>query len=140
VEDEEERPDGPCWANAAFDAIKDYFAKDRFADAFVDILRELNRQEPKGLPGVSEFCDYNDALKRGAKVKIGELTRAAFERIRPPERHFDDDEYGQCEAALLDVALAGLAFLVENAATDEVAKTRRTILQEQIDCGSSQVQ
>jgi hypothetical protein len=132
VENEEERPDGRCWADAAVDAIKDDFAKDRFADAFVDILRELNRQEPKGLPGASELSDYNDALKRDAKVKIGELTRAAFERIRPPKRRFDDDEYGHCEKAVLDVALAGLAFLIENAATDEVAKTRRTIRQDKL--------
>jgi hypothetical protein len=127
MESEEERVNGLRWADAAFDAIKDDFAKNRFADAFVDILREVNRQEPRGLPGVSELSDYNDALKRGARVKIGELTRAAFERIQPPERYFGDDEYGQCKQALLDVALAGLAFLIENAATDEVAKSRRTI-------------
>jgi hypothetical protein len=108
------------------DLNKDLFAKNAFADAFVNILREVNRTQP-GPSGASDLAHFFDMLDRGAKVPFGELTDAALERIRPSEeRYYGNDDYKRSAQALLDVAMAGLAFLIENAATDQIAGTRKS--------------
>lgn len=101
------------------------YATEAFADCFVEILREVNRVQGAG-SGMGELKRFFDLLNRGAKVHLWTLVQTALARIKPSgERSFGDDEKKNREQALLDIALAGLALLVENGATDQNARTRR---------------
>jgi hypothetical protein len=116
-------------AETLLERNKDLYAKEAFADAFIDILREVNRRQP-GAAGASELVRFFEMLDRGATVSMGDLADAALERIAPrnhtPAILIDEEgkERERREAAIMDVALAGLAFLIENGAQDDAAATR----------------
>ncbi len=101
---------------------KDLLAKEAFADAFVNILREANRLQP-GPSGAADLARCFELVDRGATVTFGDLVQAALERILPPAGEaLSSDKEDEFENALLNVALAGLSYLIENAAPDSVPK------------------
>jgi hypothetical protein len=67
-------------------------------------------------------------LDRGASVSMGALADAALERIAPrnhtPAILKEGKERERREAAIMDVALARLALLIENGAQSDAAATR----------------
>jgi len=118
---------------AIFEFNKNVWAEGAFADCFINILREVNRVQPNASV-VGDLGRFFKLLDRGAKVNLWTLTQAALERIKPPnERYHGNDEGKLRDQALLDVALAGIAFLVENAATDQNARTRRMKRQDKLE-------
>ena len=114
------------------DLDKESIAKEAFVQAFVAILRDVTRQDPSGFAGVDELKRFFDAVNRGAKVTLHELTTAAFNRIRLEQgencaRSSDVSKWKpweQREHALLSVAFAGLAYLIERGAQDGAARGR----------------
>jgi excisionase family DNA binding protein len=107
------------------EANKDEWAIEAFADCFVEVLREVNRIVGAGC-GAGELTRFFELLQRGAKVHPCTLTQTALARIKPSaERYFGDDKEKHREQALLDIARAGLALLVENGATDQNARGRK---------------
>jgi hypothetical protein len=106
---------------------KDYYAIKAFADAFVDILREVTRSQSNSsaAPAALKLARFFEMLERGASVTCGDLATAALERIQPHEEaRYGTEETQRCENARLRVARAGLAYLIANAATDGAARGR----------------
>jgi hypothetical protein len=66
-------------------------------------------------------------VARGAEVSFGDLIDTSLKRIIPPDvpRSDDPDERWR-DMAFIRIAKTGLAFLIENAATDALAKRRRS--------------
>jgi hypothetical protein len=124
VSAEKDRRERMVWRDKVIDLNKDEWVKEVFVQFFVDLLREVNRKQPSG-KAVLQLASFFDLLERGAKITFGSLTDAAVARIRPSERYVGDDEKRSREQALLDIALAGLALLVENGATDQNALSRK---------------
>jgi hypothetical protein len=113
------------WRDKVIDLNKDEWVKEVFVQFFVDVLRDVNRKQPSG-KAVLQLASFFDLSERGAKITLGSLTDAALARIKPSgERGFGVDEKSNRERALLDIALAGLAVLVENGATDQNARGRK---------------
>jgi hypothetical protein len=106
-------------------------AKEAFADAFVSILREVSRSQP-GSAGAAPLMRFFEMLGRGASVPMGDLAVAALQRIEPQDHtpailvEGEGTERERREAAIMDIALAGLAFLIENGAQDEAAPVRKS--------------
>jgi hypothetical protein len=122
---EKNRRDWMLWHDRTIDLNKDEWVKEVFAQFFEDVLREVNRKQPSG-KAVLQLASFFDLLKRGANVTLGSLTDAALARIKPSDaRYFGNDEKKNQEQALLDIARAGLALLVENGATDQNAEGRK---------------
>jgi hypothetical protein len=85
-----------------------------------------HRVQPGWSSGAADLHYFFQHLEGAAGLTWGELAAAALKRIQPPnEPAFRAEEPSEDEA-MLEVAMTGLAFLIENAATDRTAKTRRT--------------
>jgi hypothetical protein len=109
-----------------FELNKDFWATEAFANCFVEILREVNRARRGGC-GLLWMMRFFELLHQGAKVNFRTLTQTALRRIKPPdERYWGDERTKKLEQALLDVACAGLALLIENAADDQGAGSRKS--------------
>lgn len=103
---------------------KDHLAQEAFADAFVNILRDVNRAQP-GPSGAQDLVRLFEMLDRGAEVTFEDLTRSALDRIKPETMASRGHARQDKEEALLRVATAGLAFLIENGAADAAAASRK---------------
>jgi hypothetical protein len=131
--DERDRRERQKFSKEFVRANQDDWAVEAFADCFVEILREVNRKVG-GDCGVGELERFFKLMDSGAKVHFWTLVQAALARIKPAERYYGDDEDKKREQALLDVALAGLAYLVENGATEQNAPGRKGQRQYKLEC------
>jgi hypothetical protein len=104
---------------------KNQLALKAFGDAVEDIVREVSRSQPTGIAGAKYIMCFLDLINDGAGVVPVDLAAEALSRIEPPERpRRKDTDITQYEA-LLSVARASAGLMIELAATDAAAGSRR---------------
>ena len=92
-----------------------------FADAFEDILREVNRSQSSGTTGVDGLLRFTNMLNQGASATVKDLTDAALARIDP---YRGTEQIRERARSTIEVARSGLAFLLELKARDGAARAR----------------
>lgn len=114
----------PTPAEAAIKENNRILAAKAYAAYFVNLLRAVN-QPARADMAMASLARSNRLAQSSSGIQMEDLVEGPLAKIRPPEiQRIPGYDYRRQDTEL-QVALAGLAFLIENAATDARAGSRR---------------
>ena len=118
------RKEPPTPAEAAIEANNRILAIEAYAAYFVNLLRAVDRPARADMAAAS-LASYWRTARSSSGIKMEDVVEGPLAKIRPPKMQRNPGYDYRRQDTELQVALAGLAFLIENAATDAAAGSRR---------------